>query len=574
MNEHRHITRLQRALVRGGVASGLLWTTAVFLATPACSSDGGGTLPEEALGSITTELTQAQRMARYAKMRDAAAARGIDHTGYLLAGIAYAETGLAHCWSEATWACQGPNSPDCGGGPVIAGASDGPCSAQQGGLGMFQFDAGTFTDTLNKYGSDVLTVAGNTSHAIDYAINMVKISAYTTNAETDAKALQWIVNFDIHNGTQRDQWIKTVTHYYNGCAPSYSCWSQRYAHYNSSLQSVIDESGLGFWVVSPCTCSAGQTQQEGCGACGHRSRSCDSTCHWGPWGACTGQGECTPGATQQQACCDCGTHSRTCSSNCSWGAFGACEGPDPAGGNQECETGEPGPCAPGILRCVSGCRTCRRIYDPQPERCDDIDNDCSGQADEGQPATMGDPPPKMAARLVDLAVPQMMGEGERGSGWAVFRNEGQLTWQRGSLWLEATSTWSEEASPLHDPDTWPAYDVAAVPDQVVAPGEEAMLPFMIRVRDDAQTVVNETFHLVDDSGAALKCPAVSFTAGVRVKSGQSPSGRASPSSPAATDSESGCSVSSARDPHPGWQWPALLLTATAVSRLRRRSRRG
>ena len=206
---------------------------------------------EEPIASVEAYLTLAQRMARYAQIRDAAATRGITHTGYLLAGIAYAETGLAHCWSEATWACQGPNSADCN-GPVIAGAADGPCSAQQGGLGMFQFDAGTFTDTLNKYGNDVLTIAGNTRHAIDYVINMVKISAYTTNAETDAKALAWVVNFDIGNGTLRDQWIKTVTHYYNGCKPGWSCWNQRYNHYNDSLQTVIDETGLSFWVVDTC----------------------------------------------------------------------------------------------------------------------------------------------------------------------------------------------------------------------------------------------------------------------------------------------------------------------------------
>jgi len=117
---------------------------------------------------------------------------------------------------------------------------------------MFQFDAGTFTDTLNKYGNDVLTIAGNTSHAINYVINMVKVSAYTTNAETDAKALQWINNFDFGNGTLRDQWIKTVTRYYNGCQPGWFCWSDRYNHYNNSLQTVVNETGLDFWIANTC----------------------------------------------------------------------------------------------------------------------------------------------------------------------------------------------------------------------------------------------------------------------------------------------------------------------------------
>jgi hypothetical protein len=226
----------------------LVWLalTPLLALAPACGSDEGDA--QESLRTIQAELNQAERMARYTQIRDAASTRGIDRTAYLLAGIAYAETGLAHCWSEATWACQGPASADCGNGPVIAGAGDGPCSTQQGGLGMFQFDAGTYSQTLDAYGAHVLTVAGNVSQAIDYVVNMVKISAYTTNAETDAKALAWLNNFDIHNAALRDQWIKTVTHYYNGCKPEYSCWSQRYGHYNDSLQYVVDETGLPFWV--------------------------------------------------------------------------------------------------------------------------------------------------------------------------------------------------------------------------------------------------------------------------------------------------------------------------------------
>ena len=187
------------------------------------------------------------KLARYGVIRDAAAARGITNA-YLLAGIANDETNLAMCWSEAQWACQGPSSPDCGGGPVIAGAADGPCSAQQGGLGMFQFDAGTYSDTINTYGSDVLTVAGQTSHAIDYATNMVKISAYTTDAETDDKARAWLNRFDPNNPTLVDQWIKTVVRYYNGCQPDWSCWSSRYQTYSDGYHTAIDEpGGVAFW---------------------------------------------------------------------------------------------------------------------------------------------------------------------------------------------------------------------------------------------------------------------------------------------------------------------------------------
>jgi hypothetical protein len=220
------------------------------------------------------QLATNAKVPRYAAIRDAAGARGIGNA-FLLAGIANDETGLAMCWSEATWACQGPSSSDCGGGPVIAGAADGPCSDQQGGLGMFQFDAGTFTDTINHYGADVLTVAGQTAHAIDYATWMVKISAYTTDAETDDKARAWLDRFDPNNATLVDQWISTVVRYYNGCEPGWSCWSDRYRTYSDGLQLAIDEpGGIAFWIggtrcgSSPAVVGEIEAKYNALGGCG------------------------------------------------------------------------------------------------------------------------------------------------------------------------------------------------------------------------------------------------------------------------------------------------------------------
>src|SRR5262245_32847471 len=98
--------------------------------------------PQDDLSDETQELSGPARRTRSSRIRDVSSTRGLTN-GVLLAGISQVETGLSHCWSEATWACKGPNSSSCGGGPVIAGAADGPCSAKQGGLGMFQFDGGT-----------------------------------------------------------------------------------------------------------------------------------------------------------------------------------------------------------------------------------------------------------------------------------------------------------------------------------------------------------------------------------------------------------------------------------------------
>jgi hypothetical protein len=197
--------------------------------------------------ATSSEASQkVDRTARYAQIRDAAAARGLVGKAFLLAGIAYAETGLAHCWSEATWACKGPESEDCN-GPVIAGSGDGPCSIEQGGLGMFQFDNGTYAATLKKYGQDVLTIAGNVSHAIDYVLTMVKVSSYISDVSTEDEALAWLNNFDVDDASMRDAWVKTVTQYYNGCKPSYGCWNQRYGLYNGALQHVLDDTDMAFW---------------------------------------------------------------------------------------------------------------------------------------------------------------------------------------------------------------------------------------------------------------------------------------------------------------------------------------
>ncbi len=195
-----------------------------------------------------SNLTAAQRRARAGQIRDAASANGMTQ-GYLLAGIADAETNMSQCWSELTWACQGPTSADCGGGPVVAGAGDGPCSLMQGGLGMFQFDAGTYDQTLAREGDRVLSVAGNTAAAVDFVVAMVIRSSHISGVDTRDQAIAWLNGVRIDNG-QWDAWITTVTHYYNGCAPGASCFSSRYASYRDHTVNVYNEMGASFWATS------------------------------------------------------------------------------------------------------------------------------------------------------------------------------------------------------------------------------------------------------------------------------------------------------------------------------------
>jgi MYXO-CTERM domain-containing protein len=226
--------------------AGRLLAVSLALASSACTapqapaSDGDGPL-----NMGISLLTASERRVRAGQIRDAALASGMTE-GYLLAGIADAETNMSHCWSELTWACQGPPSADCGGGPVVAGAGDGPCENLQGGLGMFQFDAGTHSQTLAREGDRILSIAGNTQAAVDFVVAMLIRSVYVDGVDDRAQAIAW------SNGVRRDNerwdpWIRTVTHYYNGCTPSASCWSSRYARYRDITSAVYDEMGAEFW---------------------------------------------------------------------------------------------------------------------------------------------------------------------------------------------------------------------------------------------------------------------------------------------------------------------------------------
>ena len=212
----------------------------------ACSTELG-TDSELGVDHDASSLTRTQRRTRAGQIRDAARGRGL-RAGWLLAGIADAETQMSHCWSELTWACRGPVSADCGGGPVVAGAGDGPCSLREGGLGMFQFDGGNFEETLARDGRDILTIAGNVRRAVDFVLDMVVNSTYVPGVSTRAQAIAWLDGVRVDND-RFDPWVRTVTRYYNGCQPGWSCWSQRYAHYRDNATGVWSEmGGAAFWL--------------------------------------------------------------------------------------------------------------------------------------------------------------------------------------------------------------------------------------------------------------------------------------------------------------------------------------
>jgi hypothetical protein len=111
---------------------------------------------------------------------------------------------------------------------------------------MFQFDGGTYEQTLRRDGQRVLTLAGNVEAAVDFVLRMVIDSAYVPNVATRGEAIAWL------NGVTPDNdrfgpWVQTVTHYYNGCQPSFPCHPQRYRHYRDHARGVWSELGATFW---------------------------------------------------------------------------------------------------------------------------------------------------------------------------------------------------------------------------------------------------------------------------------------------------------------------------------------
>jgi hypothetical protein len=205
---------------------------AVVAALVACSTgDSSGLSPQV-------------RRERLALIRDSAAQMGLFH-GALLGGIAESETHLAHCWAEATYACRGPDAPACG-GPIIAGSADGPCASKQGGLGMFQFDAGTWADTLARYGDAILTVDGNTAQAVSFVVD--KVEQDVAGVAGWLAAVDWMNRVPLVVGDPvTEQWARLLACRYNGCCAASDRCTARANGYRDHAIALSREPGAAFW---------------------------------------------------------------------------------------------------------------------------------------------------------------------------------------------------------------------------------------------------------------------------------------------------------------------------------------
>lgn len=222
-----------------------MWTRYVFYVAGVASVAACIGAPD--LDSQTSLLTASQRQERFTAIRNVSGDLGLSN-GVLLAGIASAETGLAHCWSEATWACKGPASPSCDGGPVIAGSADGPCSAQQGGLGMYQFDAGTYAETLAREGEEILLLEGNIAAAVDFL--QTRFLQERADLNDDAAALLAMNAIEIDESSRElDAWGEFLACRYNGCCNMSAslCQERKAGYIQHTLDAYAEAGGGDFW---------------------------------------------------------------------------------------------------------------------------------------------------------------------------------------------------------------------------------------------------------------------------------------------------------------------------------------
>jgi hypothetical protein len=190
-------------------------------------------------------LTMQQRHDRLALIRDSAREVGVFNAA-LIGGIAISETNLAHCYDEVSFGCPGPASPSCNGGPVIAGGADGPCSDMQGGLGMFQFDAGTYAQTISTYGEAILTVEGNTAQVVAFLVERMKQSV---DGITDwMSAVDYINAIPLEAGNPvTDGWGAFLACRYNGCCSQSATCIMRGNKYRDNGIDLYAEMGADFW---------------------------------------------------------------------------------------------------------------------------------------------------------------------------------------------------------------------------------------------------------------------------------------------------------------------------------------
>jgi hypothetical protein len=284
MKTHLHRMHLIPRLAAVLAQSALVLASACGIALPEDESAGATFSATLSAQSATLSLLQARSDA----IKGVTAVHPNIHNPLLYAGIAYTETQTAHCYSEYTsqvgFACAGPAATACGGGAVTAGGGDGACSLQQGGLGMFQFDEGTYTQTLNKWNTtgywnntprNILDITGTIYAAIDFINFKAWNSAHTPTFSTDQDMYNWINNIRPVDGDANwELWLGFLSNSYNGQTWGSAGWSSTKELYRSGTKFMYNTLG-------------GSTYWYGTSS----APWCSASCGGGGWW-CAGDGSC------------------------------------------------------------------------------------------------------------------------------------------------------------------------------------------------------------------------------------------------------------------------------------------
>jgi hypothetical protein len=280
------------------------WTLPVLSLSLVALGCGAGETQGEAedTASFDEALTSTQKRAVCDHIKTVATNRGITNP-LIVSGVPNHETGLVQCWKDATWACQGPHSNYCG-GPVIAGSGDGPCSQQQGGLGMYQFDAGTYAQTLAAYGNGVVELDGAIDKGINTIIQKVWHCSGTPSFNNEAEVVAWM-NAAKPGTASYEVFLSAMAQCYNGCQPGWSCYEPMRTNYRNGAQTLLTAFGNDYWfggAVGSSGCTAQETSNAaafGCACVNHQPNG----------GYCPGTG-CTSQETTNAAAfgCSCVDH--------------------------------------------------------------------------------------------------------------------------------------------------------------------------------------------------------------------------------------------------------------------------
>jgi len=107
----------------------------------------------------------------------------------------------------------------------------------------------------------------------------------------------------------------------------------------------------------------------------------------------------------------------------------ACEGPEPSVCyGATAETIGQGTCRPGLMRCVDGTwGVCEGQVLPEDELCNDVDDDCDGEVDDGVRSPCGDCNPECDEDCVGVGCDDAFDAGSNGASGVVTTPDGALT---------------------------------------------------------------------------------------------------------------------------------------------------